>query len=221
MTLIGKQAPAFTVQAFQNNQTTTVSDSDLRGSYSVLFFYPLDFTFVCPTEIHALQEKIGEFEQRGTNVYAISVDSVHAHRAWANTPKNKGGIQGVTYTLLSDMQRTLARAFDVLDEEEGVALRGTFILDKENVIQHASINNLSFGRNIDELVRMIDAIQFVEKNGDHVCPANWSQGKKTMTPSAEGVETFFGGVRGNHPKHRHSGLARVQDQDGRNGRKQP
>lgn len=192
MNLIGKKVPAFTVEAIEKNRTFTLSDTDLLGGYSVLFFYPLDFTFVCPTEIHALQAKMAEFEKRGARVFAISVDSIHAHRAWLHTPKAKGGIEGVTYTLVSDLQRSLARAFEVLDEEEGVALRGTFILDKDNVVQHATINNLSFGRNIDEIVRMIDAMQFVEANGDHVCPANWAQGEKTMNPTADGVKEYFG-----------------------------
>lgn len=192
MNLIGKKVPSFSVQAIEKNRSFTLSDSDLQGGYTVLFFYPLDFTFVCPTEIHALQTKMADFEKRGARVLAISVDSIHAHRAWLHTPKAKGGIEGVTYALVSDMQRTLARAFDVLDEEEGVALRGTFILDKDNVVQHATVNNLSFGRNIDEIIRMIDAIQFVEKNGDHVCPANWAQGEKTMQPTADGVEEYFG-----------------------------
>jgi peroxiredoxin (alkyl hydroperoxide reductase subunit C) len=192
MNLIGKKLPSFNVQAIEKDRMFTLTDADLLGSYSVLFFYPLDFTFVCPTEIHALQEKMAEFEKRGARVLAISVDSIHAHRAWLHTPKAQGGIAGVTYTLVSDMQRSLARSCDVLDEEEGVALRGTFIVDTDNVVQHATVNNLSFGRNIDEIIRMIDAMQFVEKNGDHVCPANWSQGAKTMSPTADGVEEYFG-----------------------------
>lgn len=192
MNLIGKKSPAFNVSAIKQGTITTLSDKELLGHYSVLFFYPLDFTFVCPTEIHALQEKMTEFEKRHARVYAISVDSIHSHRAWLATPKSKGGIAGVTYTLISDMQRQLAAAYGVLDEEESVALRGTFVLDKENVVQHANINNLSFGRNVDEIIRMLDAITFVEQHGDSVCPANWVAGEKTMQPTPEGVKTYFG-----------------------------
>lgn len=191
MSLIGKKVPAFNVSAVRETSIMTLSDKEMLGHYSVLFFYPLDFTFVCPTEIHALQEKMNQFKERNTNVYAISVDSVHSHRAWLNTPRNKGGIQGATFTLVSDLQRELATMFDVLDEQEGIALRGTFILDKENVVQHASINNLSFGRNIDEIIRMIDAISFVEEHGDSVCPANWTPGEKTMQPTSESVASYL------------------------------
>ena len=191
MNLIGKKTPAFNLPAIKEGAINNLSEKDLLGSYSVFFFYPLDFTFVCPTEIHALQAKMSEFDKRGARVFAISVDSIHAHRAWLNTPKNSGGVAGVTYTLVSDMRRELTEAFGVLDQEEGVALRGTFILDRENVVQHASINNLSFGRNIDEIIRMVDAISFVEEHGDHVCPANWSAGEKTMQATPESVSSYL------------------------------
>lgn len=191
MNRIGKPIAPFSVKAITAGNITTLTDADVRGRYTVLFFYPLDFTFVCPTEIHALQEKMSDFAVRGVDVYAVSVDSIYAHRAWLEMPKANGGIAGVTFGLVSDLTRELARAFNVLNEDEGVAFRGTFILDKENVLQYASVNNLSFGRNIDEIIRMIDAIAFVEQHGDQVCPANWSTGKKTMNPSADGVVEYF------------------------------
>jgi len=191
MSLIGKKAPLFHVQALKNGSITALNNNDLLGRYTVLFFYPLDFTFVCPTEIHALQAKVDAFKKRGADVYAISVDSIHTHRAWANTPRSKGGIEGVSFTLLSDIHKSMTQSFDVLDEDEGVSLRATFILDQDNVVQHASVNNLSFGRNIDEIIRTLDAIIFVEDNGENVCPANWLPGQTTMKPTPEGVETFF------------------------------
>ncbi|MDQ5890250.1 MAG: peroxiredoxin 2/4 [Candidatus Dependentiae bacterium] len=191
MNSIGKRIAPFRVKAITGGTIRTMSDSDLLGSYTVLFFYPLDFTFVCPTEIHALQEKMSEFGARDVRIYAISVDSIHAHRAWLEMPKERGGIAGVTFTLISDINRQLALAFNVLNDEESVALRGTFILDKENVLQYASINNLSFGRSIDEIIRVVDAISFIEKHGNQACPANWSAGKKTMNQSAEGVIEYF------------------------------
>lgn len=191
MNLIGKKCPSFNVSAIKEGSIITLSDKELLGHYSVMFFYPLDFTFVCPTEIHALQAKMEELEKRDVRVYAISVDSIHSHRAWLSTPKSKGGVQGVTYTLISDMQRQLTEGFGVLDEQDGVALRGTFILDRENVVQHMTINNLSFGRNMDEIVRMVDAIRFVEENGDQVCPANWVSGEKTMQATPESTAAYL------------------------------
>lgn len=191
MNLIGKKCPSFNVSAIKEGTIMSLSDKELLGHYSVLFFYPLDFTFVCPTEIHALQAAMAELEKRDVRVFAISVDSIHSHRAWLATPKNKGGIEGVTYTLISDMQRQLAQGFGVLDDQDGVALRGTFILDRENVVQHMTINNLSFGRNIDEIIRMVDAIRFVEEHGDHVCPANWVSGAQTMHATPESVASYL------------------------------
>lgn len=191
MALIGKKVPAFTLPAVQGNRITTISEKDLLGHYSILFFYPFNFTFVCPTEMHALQARMGSFAQRNVEVYALSVDSVHAHLAWLDKPKEKGGIQGVDYTLLSDLHRDLAVALGVFDEEVGAALRATFLLDKNGVIQHVSINNLGFGRNIDELIRLVDALQFIEEHGDQVCPAGWQKGEKTLRPTQEGVIEYF------------------------------
>ncbi len=190
MSQIGKTIPAFHCEVVANSNITTISDVDLRGKYTVLFFYPLDFTFVCPTEIHALQEALPEFESRNCSVYGVSVDSVHTHRAWLTTPKNEGGVQGVTFPLISDLQRVLSEQCDVLDES-GVAQRATIILDTENVIQHISVNNLSLGRNVSEIIRTLDAIKFVAEHGENVCPANWQQGDEVIEPTHESVTKYL------------------------------
>jgi len=190
MNSIGKIIAPFCVQAITGRSIHAVTEKELLGQYSVLFFYPLDFTFVCPTEINALQAAHEDFVARGAKVYAISVDSVHAHRAWLETPRARGGIAGASFTLISDMQRQLTSSLGVLNED-GVALRATFILDKEARVQHASVNNLSFGRNIAEIIRMIDAIQFVEQHGDSVCPANWQAGSATLKPDQASLEKYM------------------------------
>ena len=190
MIKIGTQAPAFSCDAIVNNHTKRVSLSDFDGMYKILFFYPLDFTFVCPTELHALQENLSEFKKRGVEVLAISVDSAHAHLAWLNTPKNKGGIEGVSYPLLADITKSIARDYEVLNEQAGVAFRGTFLIDKNNVIQYAAVNNLSLGRSIAELLRIVDALMHVEKAGE-VCPANWVSGQKAMKPTQAGLKQYF------------------------------
>lgn len=190
MIKIGKVAPNFTAEAAIGGQIKKISLSDFGGKYKLLFFYPLDFTFVCPTEILALQENLDKFEKLNTQVLGISVDSAFSHSAWLNTPREKGGIQGVTYPIISDIKKTISKDYEVLIEEEGVALRGAFLLDKDNIIQSATINNLSLGRSIPELLRIIKALQFVEKNGE-VCPANWEPGKKSMKPTQNGLEEYF------------------------------
>jgi len=191
MLKIGKKAPEFVCDAVINNQIKQMSLADHQASYKLLFFYPLDFTFVCPTELHALQENLEEFTKRNVNVMGISVDSVHSHMSWLNTPKSRGGIEGITYPLLSDLTKNIARSYEVLNEEIGVALRGVFLLDKENIVQYAAIHNLSLGRNITELVRIVDALVHVEQYGE-VCPANWSVGKQAMKPTRAGVQEYFG-----------------------------
>ncbi len=165
--------------------------SDYAGKYVVLFFYPLDFTFVCPTELHAFQEKLAEFEQRGVQVIGSSVDSEYSHFAWVNTPKIKGGIEGVTYPLVADINKTIAADYDVLVEGAGVAYRGLFLIDKEGVVRHQVVNDLPLGRNVDEALRMVDALQFTEENGE-VCPANWHEGEKSMKADQDGLEAYFG-----------------------------
>lgn len=193
MTLIGKKAPDFTAKAVLKGEV--INDfklSDHRGKYVVLFFYPLDFTFVCPTELHAFQEKLAEFEKRNTQVIAVSTDSHFSHMAWLNTPKSQGGIQGVEYPIVSDFNKTISRDFDVLLEDAGVALRGAFLIDKEGVVHQATLNNLPLGRNVDEVLRLVDALQYTEKHGE-VCPANWREGDKSMKPNKEGLKAYFGG----------------------------
>ncbi len=190
--LVGRKAPDFDVAAVVNGSQfmDSIKLSVYKGKYVVLFFYPLDFTFVCPTELHAFQEKLQEFRDRNVELIGCSVDSKFSHFAWLNTPRAQGGIKGVTYTLLSDINKSVAADYDVLLEGAGIALRGLFLIDKEGVVQHQVVNNLPLGRNIDEVLRLVDALQFTEEHGE-VCPANWNKGDKTMAPTQEGLVEFF------------------------------
>ncbi len=190
--LVGRKAPDFDVPAVVNGSEFVDSCklSDYKGKYVVLFFYPLDFTFVCPTELHAFQEKLQEFRDRNVELIGCSVDSKFSHFAWLHTPRTQGGIKGVTYTLLSDLNKTVSTDYDVLLEGAGIALRGLFLIDKEGVVQHQVVNHLALGRNIDEVLRLVDALQFTEEHGE-VCPANWNKGDKTMAPTQEGLIEFF------------------------------
>jgi peroxiredoxin (alkyl hydroperoxide reductase subunit C) len=190
--LVGKPAPDFTADAVLNgNEMGSVTLSSFKGNkYVVLFFYPLDFTFVCPTELHAFQEKLNEFKALNTEVIGVSVDSKFSHFAWLNTPKAQGGIQGVTYPLVADLNKTISKDYDVLLEGAGIAFRGLFLIDKNGVVQHQVVNNLPLGRNIDEAVRMVKALQFFETNGE-VCPANWNEGAKGMKPNNAGLKEYF------------------------------
>jgi peroxiredoxin 2/4 len=189
--LVGRQAPDFKANAVVGGEIKAdFSLSDFKGKYVVLFFYPLDFTFVCPTELHAFQAALGEFEKKGTQVIGVSVDSHFSHLAWVNTPKSQGGIEGVTYPLVADLNKTIAADYDVLVEGAGIAYRGLFLIDKEGLVRHQVINDLPLGRNIDEALRMVDSLQFFEKNGE-VCPANWKEGEKSMKPTGEGLKEYF------------------------------
>lgn len=189
--LVGRQAPDFKATAVVNGDFKQVRLSDYRGKYVVLFFYPLDFTFVCPTEMHAFQEKLETFKKLNVEVLGVSVDSEHSHHAWLNQPKDQGGIQGVKYPIISDINKTIARDYDVLVPDAGIAFRATFLIDKEGKVRHQTVNDLPLGRNIDEFVRLTEALQFHEQNGD-VCPANWKKGEKTMKPNQAGLKSFFG-----------------------------
>ena len=190
--LVGKQAPDFKANAVVAGEIKAdYSLSDLKGKYVVLFFYPLDFTFVCPTELHAFQEKLAEFKKLDTQVVGVSIDSHFSHLAWANTPKAKGGIEGVQYPLVADLNKTISADYDVLVDGVGIAYRGLFLIDKEGIVRHQVVNDLPLGRNIDEAIRMVSALQFFEKNGE-VCPANWSEGEKSMKPTSKGLEEYFG-----------------------------
>lgn len=188
--LVGKKAPEFKATAAVAGDFKEISLSDYRGKYVVLFFYPLDFTFVCPTELHAFQEKLAEFNKMGAEVIGCSVDSHFTHNAWLNTPESEGGISGVKYPILADINKTIARDYDVLIEGAGVALRGTFLIDKEGIVRQQTINDLPLGRNIDEMIRLVEALQFHENHGD-VCPANWQKGAKSMKPTSEGLKSYF------------------------------
>jgi len=189
--LVGKPAPDFKAKAVINGQI--VNDFSLnhyRGQNIVLFFYPLDFTFVCPTELHAFQERLEDFEKRNTQVIACSVDSAYSHLAWLNTPKNKGGIEGIDYPLVADLNKTIARDYDVLFTNEGIAYRGLFLIDKAGIVRHQVVNDLPLGRSVDEAIRILDALIYFEEYGE-VCPANWNRGSKTFKPSYEGLEGYF------------------------------
>ncbi|CAJ1359278.1 unnamed protein product [Effrenium voratum] len=190
-TLVGSPAPAGPddLQAIVEED---IEDIQLdSGRYVVLFFYPLDFTFVCPTEIMAFSDRIDEFKRRNTSIYGVSVDSVYSHLAWIQMPREEGGLGGLEYPLISDFHRKLATAFGVLSPE-GVAYRALFIIDKEGIVQHATVNNLAFGRNVDEVLRTLDAIQYTQQNPDEVCPAGWQPGDKTMRPDFGGKREYFG-----------------------------
>jgi len=191
MLLIGKKAPHFEAKAaIKDRIQDCFSLSDFLGKYIVFFFYPLDFTFVCPTELHAFQDKSAEFEKRGAQLVGCSVDSWFSHHAWLAMPKNKGGIQGVSYPIVSDLSKNIAKNYGVLKEEEGIAYRGLFLIDKQGIVRHQLINDLPLGRSVDEALRMLDALIFNEKQGE-VCPANWTQGAKTMKPTEDGLLEYF------------------------------
>ncbi len=189
--LVGKQAPDFKATALLgNNEIKDVSFSEItKGKYAVLFFYPLDFTFVCPSELIAFDHRLDEFKKRNVEVIGVSIDSQFTHLAWKNTPVDKGGIGQVRYTLIADVKHEIAKAYDV-ESEGGVAFRGSFLIDKKGVVQHQVVNNLPLGRNIDEMLRMVDALQFTEEHGE-VCPAGWSKGKAGMNASPEGVAKYL------------------------------
>lgn len=190
-TLVGKKAPYFEAEAAIGQDFKKITLNDYKGKYLCLFFYPLDFTFVCPTELHAFSDKIEDFKKRNCEVLACSVDSTFSHAAWLRTPKSEGGIQGVKYPILADMHKTIARSYGTLLESDGVAFRGLFLIDKNGVVQHSLVNNLPLGRSVDEALRTLDAIQYHEENGE-VCPANWKKGDKAMKADQGGLKTFFG-----------------------------
>jgi peroxiredoxin (alkyl hydroperoxide reductase subunit C) len=162
----------------------------MQGKYVVLFFYPLDFTFVCPTEITAFSDRYSEFSAINTEVLGVSVDSQFSHLAWVQSPRKEGGLGDLAYPLVSDLKREISTAFGVLSDD-GVALRGLFIIDREGVVQHSTINNLSFGRSVDETLRVLQALQYVQANPDEVCPAGWTPGAATMKPDPKGSKTYF------------------------------
>lgn len=190
MSLVGQKAPDFELDAVVNGDFAQVKLSDYRGKYVVLFFYPLDYTFVCPTEIVAFADRHEEFKGLGAELIAASVDSKFVHLAWQATPRKQGGLGTVPFPHVSDLNKTLARDYGVLLEPAGVALRGLFIIDEEGVVQHATINHLAFGRSVDETLRTLQAIQTVKRTGE-VCPANWKPGEETMKGDVKGSAAYF------------------------------
>jgi peroxiredoxin (alkyl hydroperoxide reductase subunit C) len=190
--MIGQKAPDFTATAVMGDNTFQdgFKLSDLKGKYIVLFFYPLDFTFVCPTEIIEFNRKLAEFKKRNCEVVGVSVDSQFSHLAWKETPVEKGGIGKVGYPLVADLTKQISRDYGVLTPDGGVAYRGTFLIDKDGVLKHMVINDLGLGRNIDEELRMVDALQHLEQNGE-VCPAGWHKGEDAMKPTQAGVSGYL------------------------------
>ena len=191
---VGQQAPDFTATAVFDQEFQEVKLSQYRGRYVVLFFYPLDFTFVCPTEITAFSDRYEEFSSKDTEVLGVSVDSEYSHLAWLQTDREAGGLGDITYPLISDLNKTIARDYNVLDEEAGVAVRGLFIIDPDGVIMHATVNNLPVGRNVDETLRVLQAFQYIRSHPDEVCPADWTPGDPTMNPDPVKSKEYFAAV---------------------------
>jgi peroxiredoxin (alkyl hydroperoxide reductase subunit C) len=191
--LVGRPAPDFTAAAVLGNgeivDTFTLSEN-IKGKKAVLFFYPLDFTFVCPSELIAFDKRYEEFKKRGVEVIGVSIDSQFSHNAWRNTPVNNGGIGPVKYTLVADVKHEICQAYDVEHPEDGVAFRGSFLIDAEGNVRHQVVNDLPLGRNVDEMLRMVDALNFHEEHGE-VCPAGWQEGSKGMDASPEGVAKYL------------------------------
>jgi len=190
-TLVGKKAPDFSAQAAVKDKIVNhFSLSSMKGKYVLLFFYPLDFTFVCPTELHAFQDRLQEFRERECELVGCSIDSAYCHLAWLRTPRNEGGIQGVEYPIIADVNKTISQNYEVLIPHEGIAYRGLFLIDQEGIVRHVTVNDLPLGRSVDEALRILDALIYFERNGE-VCPANWNHGRKAMQPTSEGLKQYF------------------------------
>jgi alkyl hydroperoxide reductase subunit AhpC len=187
---VQQPAPDFTATAVVGGAFKEIKLSDYRGKYVILFFYPLDFTFVCPTEIVGFDAKVNEFEKRGAQVIGVSVDSHFSHLAWEKTPRNEGGIGDIGYPIVADLTKGISRDYGVLLEGAGIALRGLFLIDKEGKLRHMVVNDLPIGRSVDEALRVLDALQFHEKHGE-VCPADWHPGEATMKPDPVGSKEYF------------------------------
>lgn len=187
---IQQPAPSFSGTAVLNESFKTISLSDYKGKYVVLVFYPLDFTFVCPTELVALDARIEEFKALNAEVIGCSIDSHFSHLGWMNTNRSEGGVGKLKYPLLSDINKEIARSYGVLLEKEGIALRGMFIIDPNGILRQITINDLPIGRSVDEALRIIEALRFVEEHGE-VCPANWKKGDKTIKPDPKGSQEYF------------------------------
>lgn len=190
LSLVGKSAPEFKAKAIVDGEIKEISLSDYNGKNKILIFYPADFSFVCPTELFAFQEKLKEFEERNTILIAISIDQVYAHQRWLESPRDEGGIKGIAYPIASDVTKKISTDYQTLDENESVALRGLIIIDKNNIVQAQSIYNVSVGRDINEVLRVLDAILFTQEHGQ-VCPANWAKGQKAMTATQDGLKKYL------------------------------
>lgn len=189
-TLVTQQAPDFTAEAVMpDNSFGQITLSKLQGKYVILLFYPLDFTFVCPSEILAFNKKLDSFKAKNCEVIGVSVDSKFTHLAWKNTPLENGGIGQIQYPLVQDLNKEIARSYGILFNDS-VALRGLFLIDQTGKIRHCVINDLPLGRSVDEALRMVDAVQFSDTHGE-VCPANWKEGEEAMKPTAEGVASYL------------------------------
>ena len=189
--LVQQPAPNFKAQAVMpDNSFKELTLSDFQGKYVLLFFYPLDFTFVCPTEIIAFSEKIEEFKKRNVEVLGASIDSHFSHLAWRKTPRSEGGIGEIQYPLIADMTKSISKDYGVLIPEGGIALRGLFLIDRDGIVRHQLVNDLPLGRSVEEAIRLVDALQFFEKNGE-VCPANWQPGERTIKPNPKDSREYF------------------------------
>ena len=196
--LVGRQAPDFTTAAVLANGEINNSfnlHKEISGKYGILFFYPLDFTFVCPSELIAVDKRTDEFAKRNTLIMGISIDSQFTHSAWRNTPVANGGIGPVNYPLLADVNHSICQAYGVEHPTAHVALRGAFLIDKTGVVRSQIVNDLPLGRNVDELLRLVDALEFHDKHGE-VCPAGWTKGKTAIKPTAEGIATYLAAEAG-------------------------
>jgi peroxiredoxin (alkyl hydroperoxide reductase subunit C) len=189
--LVAQPAPDFTAAAVMPDGSINEAFrlSDLKGQYIVLFFWPLDFTFVCPSEIIAHDHRVSKFKDLGVQVVGVSIDSQFTHHAWRNTPVEKGGIGPVQFPIVADVRHEIVRAYGV-EHPDGVALRASFLIDKQGIVQHQVVNNLPLGREVDEMLRLVEALQFTEEHGE-VCPAGWRKGKAGMKPTAEGVASYL------------------------------
>ncbi len=191
MIQVAQKAPDFKAGAvMENGQFKDISLSDYKDKYVVLFFYPLDFTFVCPTEIIAFSEAVSQFKERNVQVLGCSIDSKFSHLAWRKASRKEGGIGDIQYPLIADLTKEVSRKYGVLLEDAGIALRGLFLIDKNGILRHMVVNDLPLGRSVDEALRMVDALQYFEKNGE-VCPANWKPGSDTIKPDVEGSKKYF------------------------------
>lgn len=191
--LVGRAAPDFTAPAVLGNGEIVDSfnfQEATKGKYAVVFFYPLDFTFVCPSELIAFDRRMEEFKKRGVEVMGVSIDSHFTHNAWRKTPVNNGGIGEVGYTLVADMTHAICKAYDVETPDGAVAFRGSFLIDTKGMVRHQVVNDLPLGRNVDEMIRMVDTLQFTEEHGE-VCPAGWNKGDKGMTATPDGVAEYL------------------------------